>query len=197
MLLSVPCEDCGRIRTYKQKSNVRKLCFRCSRKKLTKYPELVWLYSKFNWISRITGNQKRLCTKFKCPLCGKVRYVTRYDVITWYKRRGKIDKRCNRCIVKAQRGKDHPNWKGGCINIRGYRIILIPSTDKYAQSGYTRNGVGYTEIAEHRYIMAKYLKRNLKFDDDVHHINGNKSDNRIKNLKLLSKSAHAKLHKLG
>lgn len=47
---------------------------------------------------------------------------------------------------------------------------------------------------EHRMIMETYLKRKLSFNEDVHHLNGNKKDNRIENLIVLTKSEHGKYH---
>mgnify|MGYP001564186016 CR=1 FL=1 len=50
-------------------------------------------------------------------------------------------------------------------------------------------------VTEHRYLMEKHLKRKLRTDEDIHHINGNGLDNRIKNLMITNLKEHPKYHK--
>lgn len=60
----------------------------------------------------------------------------------------------------------------------GYKIIVI-------------NG---RRVREHRHLIQLQIGRKLKANEIVHHINGNRSDNRINNLSIMTRNQHTSIH---
>lgn len=80
----------------------------------------------------------------------------------------------------SRRGVRHGNWKGGKASTDGGYILTHLAYDHPFSS--MRNQAGY--VPEHRLVMAQHLGRSLRKSETVHHINGDRSDNRIENLQL-------------
>lgn len=67
----------------------------------------------------------------------------------------------------------------------GYRRLLLPQhplADKHGM------------VVEHRLVASEKLGRLLTSEDHVHHINGDRSDNRPENLAVMSRAEHGRLH---
>lgn len=100
----------------------------------------------------------------------------------------KFSKEHREKIRLAKLGSNNPNWKGGRrINYFGYVELLVKNHPFSNKDGY---------VHEHRFVVEKIIKRFLSSQEIVHHINGDKTDNRPENLYLFENSSnHTKCHR--
>ena len=135
----------------------------------------------------LPGNQSVPHMWAACIVCGKERWVQAPG--------GKLrHRKCLACGCKTGRygvGGEHPtgenssNWKGGLSKTTdGYITVRLEPDDFF----YLMTCDGY--IREHRLVMAKHLNRCLLSWEIVHHRNGDKTDNSLENLKLLTRVYH-------
>lgn len=94
---------------------------------------------------------------------------------------------------------------GGNHQIRSYKFGHFPRGEKshrykngksksmgYETTYFRDNPYGYyRQIHTHRLVMSQFLGRKLERWEHVHHIDGNKENNDISNLQLLTDSEHA------
>lgn len=66
-----------------------------------------------------------------------------------------------------------------------YFYALVPEHPFATSKGY---------VLYHRIIMENHLKRLLNTDEVVHHLDGNKKNNDISNLELMTRQEHSKHH---
>lgn len=87
--------------------------------------------------------------------------------------------------IKNRQRLQHSHKNKSTMN--GYMTVFNPSHPANAHSS---RGL----IMEHRHIIERQLKRFLKSDEQVHHINYNKQDNREINLIMCTPTGHRMFH---
>ena len=103
----------------------------------------------------------------KCKYCGKEFYTTRNEFCS------------KKCVYEYKK----ENYKHKTYLENGYEVRYI--------GGYNKKG----NVKEHRYIMEQHLGRKLNDNEIVHHIDGNKLNNDISNLKVMTKGEHSSFHR--
>jgi hypothetical protein len=79
----------------------------------------------------------------------------------------------------------------------------IKRWDRTGRKGVSLKPNGYLEFTHgpqkgrsvHRVIIEKYLGRKLDYFETIHHCDGNRSNNKIGNLELMSRAEHARIHR--
>lgn len=109
--------------------------------------------------------------------------------------RGKTKDTDERIRKGTRSGVRHSQWKGGISkHSDGYLEISAASVEPEFKCMAQRNN---NQILLHRYLAAKYIAgRPLLRNETVHHIDEDKTNNDIANLRILTHSEHMRLHYL-
>jgi hypothetical protein len=134
----------------------------------------------------ISANRQMFTT---CPRCGKGTWRF-FLVVKKGVQLGTYSGLCNHCFWATKTGQNNPRWRGGSMD-RGYKLVPIESNSKVCTGmGIKRKGRRTQRCREHRVVAAQIISRPLRHNERVHHLNGNKSDNRPQNLVLMSEREH-------
>lgn len=114
---------------------------------------------------------------FNCILCSKEYYRHPSSI-----KKGEIKFCSKACDYIFKRGKTKTIKP---IEARDWRVN---------RKGYLQTTIRRIRILQHRWVMEKNLDRSLLKTEFVHHINGNKLDNVIDNLVLVSSKLHTHEH---
>jgi len=138
-----------------------------------------------------------------CPQCGRP-YGKRQRCY-WCKGRKRTgeERLCLNCQapVYRQRYMAEAGRNEGVFCSRSCKAASHSGVERVTGTRYVTRG-GYVAIKtgirkwqlEHRIVMERVLRRKLHKHEHVHHRNGNKTDNRRRNLVLLTNAEHWAVH---
>jgi hypothetical protein len=129
-----------------------------------------------------SGPSQKFCSN-KCRL-GEVacKFCNKVFVSQWQSRRGEAKGYCSkRCWYDDKRDEDKESISSG-----GYVLVYMRPEHEFASM---RMSGG--RVLKHRLVMAESLGRPLLSNESVHHVNGDRQDNRLENLQLMT-SSHPK-----
>ena len=119
-----------------------------------------------------------------CLECGKL--VDKSHVGAASRKRAERSGFCNKTCSNRWNARNRTTTKYRRLTTRGYVEVWKPDHPMAQKSGY---------MMEHRLLMAEHLGRMLTRGEVVHHLNEDRTDNRLENLELMGKMEHDKLPK--
>lgn len=124
-----------------------------------------------------SGRFERTLTERPCenPECGKQ-----------FRPRSSTQRFCGKpCMYAVRRGtwtrESNPMFRGGLSQNKEGRCLIVCRD--------------YSLVFFYRAVMEAHLKRHLRSDEIVHHINGDPTDDRLENLQLTTRSEHVEIHR--
>lgn len=154
-------------------------------------------------------NSKQKGEVFVCEQCGKQFFVPKYkinsrptikycstDCYHDASRKPTMLRECLQCgnefvISPKHKDKKFCNVECACAYRREQKRVATIGTNGYKYVWFA-DGSGEKE---HRYLMEQHLGRKLKKDEVVHHIDGNRTNNDLGNLVVMSRGEHSALHR--
>lgn len=102
-------------------------------------------------------------------------------------------KQSKKCINCGKSYFDRMSGKRKYCSLKCYWSALSKMHPKN-DSNYNYIKVGESKRLLHRVVMEKHIGRKLEKQEIVHHIDGNRANNNIKNLEILTQAEHIKKH---
>lgn len=177
----------AQISRYTKRLGLSRLPLSPSKKAIEKQRQTILKHSSYNTHGKISTpvsfnyrNKNWLKSKYQkeklsmhniANLCG----VTHSCVLRWMIKYS-IPRR-----VPTNKGDENGNYKDGTKLHSGYKLIKTKNHPQAQANGYMR---------EHRLIMEKHLNRYLTANEHIHHKDGNKLNNNINNLELMTNTEH-------
>ena len=110
-----------------------------------------------------------------CEACGE-----RFEMV----RPDKPNRYCSQACTRSRNGGHNRKPEVWWSNQKGY-----------IEGRVWANGV-QRQVKQHRWVIEQAIHRRLERDEHVHHINGEKADNRIENLEIVHAGEHSHSHNL-
>jgi hypothetical protein len=140
----------------------------------------------------------------KCQFCGlnlnRKEWQGKKRIIRESFRRFSSRKFCDNVCRSKQLSKDNSGEKNYFYqkslvpwNRKSDQVIRMSCGNGYIQVRFFNNGKRVVQY-EHRYLMEKKIGRELKAEEVVHHVDGNKKNNDLSNLILFENDREHKKH---
>lgn len=154
-------------------------------------------------------NSKQKGRMFVCEQCGNDFFVPQYDINSrptikycsaecyhLASRKPQQIRKCLQCgnafvVNPKHKDKKFCHVQCACTHKRERERIATLGADGYKRVWFS-DGSGETE---HRFLMEQHLGRKLKRNEVVHHIDGDRTNNALSNLVVMSRAEHSALHR--